>query len=257
MTNLAEKDMLFSAQSAGIMAGQLACTCGVEVEIMIHILVFGDSNAWGYDASTWQPDTGAVQRMPFDVRWPGRLQLQLGNGFRVVEDCLNGRTLMQEDPYFPNRRGLTALQSALDAHAPLDLVIFQLGCNELKQFFHLTPGMIAFGMEALVQEAMRPLYGYPSPKVLLICPHPTHPDIGEMCFGFSFGAQAYEKSVALGDWYGALAKKTGCAYLDCKDLHMEINTIDGLHYSSSDHAKLADAVMEQVLALFPEQRSGR
>ncbi len=203
---------------------------------MNNILVFGDSNSWGYD-----PSTGIAKRMSYADRWPGRAQQILGAEYHIIEDCLNGRTLMQEDPYFPHRCGIDSLQVSLDAHAPLDLVILSLGCNELKHMFNLSAGMISFGMENLIAEAKKSFYGYPVPKILLIAPPPTHPMIAEKCFGFSFGKDAYEKSLALSALYADAAKRHHCAFLDCAPLQFELNTMDGLHYSTNDHAKLAEA----------------
>lgn len=213
---------------------------------MKHILVFGDSNTWGYDASTYLPELGSGQRMAWDERWPGRVQTLLGDGYRITENALNARTNMVEDPYFPNRLGLKSLQVALDANAPLDLVVLQMGCNELKHMFNLTAGMIAFGVEHLVQACQASYYAYPAPKVLLIAPHPTHPRIGEMIFGFSFGPDAYAKSLELGKEYRAVAERNGCGFIDCAELGFELNELDGLHYSKADHAKLAPVVADRV-----------
>ena len=52
---------------------------------MKNILCFGDSNTWGYEPLV-------ARRYPADVRWPGVLQNSLGDGFRVIEEGLNGRT---------------------------------------------------------------------------------------------------------------------------------------------------------------------
>lgn len=213
---------------------------------MKNILIFGDSNTWGYDMERYIPELDTAQRMTADERWSGRVRTILGEGYHVIEDALNARTLLWDDPYFENRHGLTGLKTALDAHAPLDLVVLQLGCNELKHMFNLTAGMIAGGMEKLVAACQTPYYGYPVPKVLLIAPHPTHPKIGDMLYGFNFGPEAYEKSVQLGAKYRAIAEKYGCGFLDCAELGFELNEVDGLHYSKADHAKLADAAAEKI-----------
>ncbi len=216
---------------------------------MKNILIFGDSNSWGYDYSTYDPQTGIVKRMAFEQRWPGRIQQRLGNEYRVIENCLNSRTNMQEDPYSPNRMGLKSLQVALDANAPLDLVVIQLGCNELKHAFSLTAGMIAYGVEKLVAEAKQSFYGYPIPKILVMAPHPTHPKIGEMIYGFVFGPEAYGKSLEFSQWYKELTVRQDVAFFDCAPLHMELNEQDGLHYSHKDHQRLADAVLPVIQGL--------
>lgn len=213
---------------------------------MKNILCFGDSNTWGNDAASYDPLIGSGRRMLFEERWPGALQLRLGGNYRIIEDALNGRTIMMEDNYFPHRRGLDALETALDAQAPLDLVIIALGCNELKQMFHLAPGMIAFGAEQLVIKASESYYGYPAPKVLLVAPAPVPDEIGTALFGPNFGPDAGRVSRALGVAFRDVADRHSCAFLDCAELDFELNDLDMLHYSRADHEKLA-AALEPII----------
>ncbi|HVO37470.1 MAG TPA: hydrolase, partial [Spirochaetia bacterium] len=58
---------------------------------MYEVMCFGDSNTWGYD-----PATGG--RFGRAVRWTGVLQAALGNDYVVIEEGLNGRTTVWEDP---------------------------------------------------------------------------------------------------------------------------------------------------------------
>ena len=101
-------------------------------------------------------------------------------------------------------------------------------------------------METLVRECSISYYGYPAPKVLLIAPAPTHPDIAAIRAGVSFGPTAYAKSCELGKLYRAIAERQHCGFIDCAELGFEINTVDGLHYSRSDHAKLAPVVTGKI-----------
>jgi lysophospholipase L1-like esterase len=220
-------------------------TCNQEFS-MKNILIFGDSNSWGYDSARYDTAADAFKRMTETERWPAIVRTLLGSGYNVTEDALNGRTCVWDDPYMPHRNGLPALQAALDANAPLDLVVIQLGCNELKDYFNLNSGMIARGMDRLVRECAVSYYGYPAPKVLLIAPAPTHPDIAKIRPNASFGPGAYRKSLELGPLYRAIAEKRGCGFIDCGELGFEINTVDGLHYSYADHAKLAPLVAAKI-----------
>ena len=43
--------------------------------------------------------------LPFDVRWTGVLQQTLGPRYRVIEEGLNARTTVWEDPIMPGRNG--------------------------------------------------------------------------------------------------------------------------------------------------------
>ena len=213
---------------------------------MKNILIYGDSNTWGYDAHRYVPEADTYQRMTETERWPALVQNILGPEYHIIEDALNGRTVVWDDPYNPGRNGWAGLKTALDVNAPLDLVVLKLGCNELKEFFHLSAEMIAFGMEKLVKECRNSYYGYPAPKVLLIAPAPTHPDIGILRSGSRFGMHAYEKSLGLGKAYRKVAEKYGCGFLDCGELNFEINDVDGLHYSVADHAKLAPVAAAKI-----------
>ena len=213
---------------------------------MKHVLIYGDSNTWGYDSARYVPEADAYQRMNETERWPALVRSLLGSYYHIIEDALNGRTLMWDDPYMPGRNGLKGLQTALDAHAPLDLVVIQLGCNELKDYFNLSAAMIAKGMETLVHACGVSYYGYPAPKVLMIAPAPTHPDIVAIRAGSSFGPTAYRKSCELGKLYQAIAERYRCGFINCAELNFEINTVDGLHYSYADHAKLAPIVAEKI-----------
>ena len=49
---------------------------------MKTIVCFGDSNTWGSNPTT-------RDRYPFEQRWTGILQRELGDGYRVVEEGLN------------------------------------------------------------------------------------------------------------------------------------------------------------------------
>ena len=86
---------------------------------MKHILIFGDSNTWGYDSARYIPEADAFQRMTETERWPALVRNSLGPDYQITEDALNGRTVVWDDPYMPGRNGLKSPKIALDAQAPL------------------------------------------------------------------------------------------------------------------------------------------
>ena len=137
---------------------------------MKNVLCFGDSNTWGYVPEG--PDPGVSRRLPYGVRWPGSLQSILGDGYRIVEDALNGRTITSFDPTAPNRTGMDHLRIALDAHAPLDLVILALGCNEFKDAFGRTAEEIAGGIGQMIPVIRQSFYGFPAPRILVLAAAP-------------------------------------------------------------------------------------
>jgi lysophospholipase L1-like esterase len=200
------------------------------------IVVFGDSNTWGYD-----PATGG--RFPRAQRWPSVLQRELGADFEVIAEGLNGRTTVHDDPIEPYRCGADALPACLMSHAPLDFLILSLGCNDLKKRFSVSAFDIAEGAARLIFLARA--YGQRSdvrpPKILLVAPPPIAKltDYAEM---FESGQ---EKSVLLGQRYRDVAEREGVAFLDAGQV-IRCSDLDGIHYEVDQHELLGRAVAEAV-----------
>ena len=205
---------------------------------MKTIVAFGDSNTWGCD-----PATG--RRLAPDARWTGVMRKALGAGYAVIEEGLNGRTTVYDDPIEPGRCGLDYLPPCLLSHAPLDLVIISLGCNDMKRRFSATPGDIAGGAERLIEAALLSRSGPEGkwPKVLLVAPPPTAKLTG---FAEMFDG-AEEKSRKLGARYAALAKAMEIAFLDAGAV-IHCSDLDGIHYEADQHKRLGKAMAEAARA---------
>ena len=198
------------------------------------IVAFGDSNTWGYD-----PAKG--ERFAPDVRWTGVLRRELGEGYTVIEEGLNGRTTVFDDPIEPHRRGLDYLPPCLRSHAPLDLVIISLGCNDLKARFNAGPAMIAAGVERLVttakDEPVGP--GGRAPRILLVAPPPCAKltNFAEMFEG------AAEKSRLLGARYAEVAERQRVGFVDAGQF-IQASPLDGIHLEADQHAVLGRVLAE-------------
>src|ERR1043166_7341330 len=136
---------------------------------MHHILVYADSLSWGIIP-------GTRKRLAFDERWPGVMERALhagGVAVRVIEDCLNGRRTVWDDPFKPGRNGLQGLAQRIEIHSPLALVMLMLGTNDF-QFCnpHNDASVAAQGLAALVNEIRKaPIEpGMPVPPILVIAP---------------------------------------------------------------------------------------
>jgi lysophospholipase L1-like esterase len=199
---------------------------------MTVVVAFGDSNTWGYEAGT------GVRLAP-ETRWTGVMQLELGPAWRVIEEGLNGRTTVFDDPIEPDRRGSDYLPPCLRSHAPLDLLIIALGCNDLKQRFSASAGDIANGAERLIQMARAEPVGPRGapPAIILIAPPPLG-RLSEFAEMFSGGT---EKSKLLAARYREVAKRNAVGFVDSGEF-VACSDRDGIHYEADQHATLGRAM---------------
>lgn len=211
------------------------------------ILCYGDSNTWGY-----VPQTG--DRYDGNTRWPRRMADKLGHEYYVVEAGLNGRTTAFDDPIESNRNGRKSLEVCLLSHSPIDLFIVMLGTNDTKSFLHLTPYMIAKGLESIVAEAGRAQYGRGGqpPKILVVSPiHISAAGLNEHMREY-FDQASEIKARALAGVYRQLAQQYGCAFMDAAQ-YASPSLIDGIHMEPEGHSMLGDAAARAVLGLFDEK----
>ena len=206
---------------------------------MKQILCYGDSNTWGYDPVT-------KDRFDQDTRWTGVLGKMLGSGYVIIEEGLNGRTTVWDDPIEGYKNGRDYLIPCLETHRPLDLVIIMLGANDLKKRFSLSTFDIAEGAGVLVGvvQGSRAGTGQNSPPVLLLAPPPTTTltEYAEMFEG------AENKSRNFSGHYRRIAQKMGCAFLDTATVIVS-SPLDGIHFEAGEHYKLGKAVAAKVREL--------
>src|SRR6266516_3333067 len=201
------------------------------------ILCFGDSNTWG-------APPGGGDRFPRDVRWPGALQALLGDGYRVIEEGLNGRTATLEHPWVEGRSGRPYLLPCCRSHAPLDLVIIYLGTNDLADRYQLSAADIAQACASLVRVVRAADCGRGSgtPPVLLVCPPPLR----------ASGPDATEYEAA-----AAKSRTRGVRFAVAAEL-LDLDGVvryteeDPLHLDADGHRALAEAVEPLARRLAPE-----
>ena len=134
---------------------------------MKTILCFGDSNTWGYNPEN-------CQRFGPDERWTGILRNSLGEDYQVIEEGLNGRTTLWDDPIEGFKNGLDYLMPCLESHKPFDLITIMLGTNDLKYRFSVSAFDIAESVGVLVRQVQQSQAGPQenAPIPLLIAPPP-------------------------------------------------------------------------------------
>lgn len=215
---------------------------------MRQIFVYGDSLTWGII-----PDTR--KRLAFEARWPGVLENTLnalGERMRVLEDCLNGRRTVWDDPFKPGRNGLQGLAQRIEAQSPLDLVILMLGTNDF-QFAHPynNAWASAQGIAALVTEIRKaPIEpGIKVPPVLVVCPPAIERPRGAIAAKFA-GAEERGKGLAAG--YRIVCAELGCEFFDAGGVTAS-SRVDGVHLDAEQHAALGEALARAVREILARQ----
>lgn len=204
------------------------------------ILCYGDSNTWGYNPVT-------TERFDRHERWSGVLQENLGKGYLVIEEGLNGRTTVWDDPIEGHHKnGKNYLVPCLETHRPLDLVIIMLGTNDLKTRFSLPACDVAEGAGVLVDVVQKSDVGYAAqpPEVLLLAP-PATATPSEFAETF---AGSTEKSRQFPQHYRRVSEEHGCHFLDTGQVIVS-SPLDGVHLELEEHRKLGMAVAEKVRAI--------
>lgn len=213
------------------------------------ILCYGDSNTWGWDPA-------GMERFAPDARWTGVLAAALGDGYRIIEEGLNGRTTVFDDPLDPDRNGRAYLSPCLKSHAPLDVVILMLGTNDLKTRFSASAYEIADGAGRLVQIIQQSGSGAggAAPAVLLVAP----PPVGDTSrFGgtdpaFAGSELSWTGAIETSRLFGTQYRRVAAAYgIDFFDAGSVVTTsgLDGIHWEADAHREFGEALAARLPAL--------
>lgn len=207
---------------------------------MKTILCYGDSLTWGYN-----PVTGV--RISPDKRWPGVLRDTLGDEYFIIEEGLNGRTTVWDDPLHGGfKNGMKYLIPCLASHKPIDLIILFLGTNDLKARFSLTASEITHGIRVLTNIILKSESGplERPPKLLIIAP-----PIVKNIPNFSRFSEEFEegpsKSLKLGKYYKEVTDEYGCYFLDASKI-VDASKVDGIHLEVEEHVKLGHEIAKTV-----------
>jgi len=217
---------------------------------MHQILVYSDSLTWGIIPNT-------RNRLPFDERWPGVLENKLnasGKRVRLIEDCLNGRRTVWDDPFKPGRRGIEGLAQRVEINSPLSLVILMLGTNDF-QFSHPynDAWSAAQGIAMLVNEIRKaPIEpGMPVPPVLIVSPPQIRTPQGSIAAKFR---DAELRCTGLAQAYAQVASSLLCHFFDAETV-TSASSVDGVHLDRDQHLKLGNALADSVQSIL--QAPGR
>lgn len=210
---------------------------------MQHILVYSDSLSWGIIPMT-------RKRLPFEQRWPGAMEIALGNAdisVRVIENCLNGRRTVWDDPFKAGRNGMDGLAQQVEIYSPLALVMLMLGTNDFQSAHSNLAWHAAQGVAALIHTIRNaPIEpGMPIPTILVIAPPAIQTPKGNMAEKF-LGAD--KKCKGLADALLKVCAETNCHFFDAGNI-VGVSAVDGVHLDAEQHISLAHALADIVKPL--------
>ncbi len=207
---------------------------------MDQILIYSDSLSWGIIPNS-------RKRLPFNKRWPGIFEdtlVDMGVNVRVIENCLNGRRTVWDDPFKEGRNGAGGLAQAIEMHSPLKLVILLLGSNDFQCTHNNTAWASAQGTAKLIhiirQAPIEP--GMTIPEIMVVAPPAIVLPKGPIADKFK-GAE--NRCAGLADMLENLAVELGVGYFDAGAV-TEASVVDGIHLDVGQHALLGEALAKQV-----------
>ena len=208
-----------------------------------RILCYGDSNTWGFIP-------GSGERYPENIRWTGICKQLLGSGYTIIENGINGRTTIFDQPFNSYLNGLKGLGYALLSQAPIDLVVMFLGTNDitLHDMYNVQIGIdeiIRICVNANTIYRAESAIFRKKPEIILITPPPFLPIVDSLP-GSANGR--YQASLGFQDAYAMVAKKYNIRNIDASKCS-ELSSVDGVHLTAKGHSLLGNAVAEEIRLL--------
>ncbi|MBI1417857.1 MAG: hypothetical protein GC146_11595 [Limimaricola sp.] len=209
---------------------------------MTTILCYGDSNTWGcppYASMAQAPD-----RIPHHRRWPNTMAKAMPKPTWVVEEGLPGRTTAFDDPIEgQHKNGTHGIVTALESHAPMDLIIILLGTNDFKEQFGNSSFTSARGILTLIQ-AIKGHFALVAkgPEILIVTP-PTITAAAEPAIWDGAHKRAEDHAY----YIAQVAERTGCFHFDSNSV-IQVGA-DGVHIDAAAHETLGRALAVEAAAI--------
>lgn len=197
---------------------------------MKKMLCFGDSNTYGYDASSL-----LGRQLKETERWPEVFQEI--SGWKTVNEGMNGREI-------PSGWFMQRFDKILEEVSPVDLLAVMLGTNDILNSFRPDVSEIGERMEAFAEHVLkRPEMGGEVKKLLLIAPPVT--DVGR------YGSEeaVFDKAVAdLASVYRNLSDTYGFFFIDASGWDIPLSH-DGVHFTGDGQKQFAEKLLKEFKKL--------
>jgi len=198
---------------------------------MKKILCYGDSNTWGcspIDSSRFDENT----------RWTMVMSSILGNNFSVIEEGLNGRTVLNLSPENYMLNGIECIHSLslIKNYFPIDIFMIFLGLNDVFVFEEVTINEILTGLEKIIDTVndFHHRHDCNIPETIIMSPPMFN---GNVEWANIIELQI-NKLKGLPEAYKGLAMKKNCHFFNAYD-YVTGSIIDGSHLDADSHILLA------------------
>lgn len=219
---------------------------------MKRILIFGDSNTWGYISHTFDPKSFFAKRFMVEATWPGVIATSLGQDYEIIIEGLPGRTISMNDNLQPEVNGKIYFWPCLLSHRPLDMIIIMLGTNDLKIEYGASIKAITSQLGSLCELALGNGIGQngEDPTILILTPpqlgNLTDPLFSSSYLGLNQSLSGLNKS------YSDFALKNGFEFFDTSFIIPGPDT-DGIHFDLKDHKQLGEALTKKIRNYYGEE----
>jgi len=207
---------------------------------MKKILCYGDSNTWGcspVDSSRFNDKT----------RWPMVMSLLLGKDYSIIEEGLNGRTVLNLSPVNKAANGIEWINSEIINYVPLDIAIISLGLNDVFIAEETPLQEITNGIEQIIYiiRKSHAAGGFLIPEIIIMTPPEYN---GEVDGSFFFELQI-NKLKELPETYKQISQKNNCLFFNSSSF-VRGSIIDGSHLDSESHILLGTKMAEFISGRF-------
>ena len=197
-------------------------------EMKKRILIYGDSNTWGYRGKS-------LGRYDTKRQWTNIFQQMLGDEYEVIQQGLRGRTAgnchKQHNLY---KDGKTGYEISLQSNSPVDYVIIALGTNDANPKY-----------ERIISEVAQDLNWYETYTKEYAQRDAAMKNFKKVLF---LGVSNFQDNDYFKPAVNYSTKLNKALQKSCENVIIPPDLIyaeDKLHFNEADHKKVAEKVYEE------------
>ncbi len=169
----------------------------------------------------------------------------LGSDYFIIEDGLNGRTVLNLSPVESDANGIAHINAVIESYIPRDIIIICLGTNDVFIGDDIPARIITEGVSEII-DIIRNIHIHEKlkiPEIIITAPPEYNMDVE----GSDFYQLQINKLMSLPEFYSDLAEQKNCLFFDAGE-HVKGSHIDGSHLEAESHIILGRKIAEFILS---------